>query len=252
MKIIIGIIILFFLTDYREKPVSDTAAVDSEIVSYIVDPGKQDIRFYWKDDNDNVIGSLGNLKKYLKSGKRELVFAMNGGMYRQDQSPQGLYIENDKMLFPPDTLESGYGNFYMQPNGVFFITKEKVARICATKNFISSGNVGYATQSGPMLVVDGEIHGQFKKGSTSLNVRNGVGILPDGKILFAISKGEINFYDFATWFRDQGCKNALYLDGFVSRMYLPDKGYHNLGGKFGVLIGVTTARPAIDGSPFVR
>jgi uncharacterized protein YigE (DUF2233 family) len=242
MKIIIGIIVLFFLTNYHEKAVSDNAAFNSGIVSYIVNPREQDVRFYWKDNDGAVIGSLGNLKKHLQSGKSELVFAMNGGMYRQDQSPQGLYIENNKMLFPPDTLEFGYGNFYMQPNGVFFITKEKVARICTTNKFRCSENVGYATQSGPMLVVDGEIHGKFKKGSVSLNLRNGVGILPDGKILFAISKSEINFYDFAIWFRNQGCKNALYLDGFVSRMYLPDKGYDDLGGKFGILIGVTAAK----------
>lgn len=103
-------------------------------------------------------------------------------------------------------------------------------------------NIDFATQSGPMLVIDGKIHPAFKEGSTNLNVRNGVGILPDGTIIFALSKTEINFYDFAKYFQDLGCKNALYLDGFVSRMYLPEKKWIQTDGSFGVMIGVTKKR----------
>ncbi|MEO6719284.1 MAG: phosphodiester glycosidase family protein, partial [Ferruginibacter sp.] len=80
----------------------------------------------------------------------------------------------------------------------------------------------------------------FKKGSANLNVRNGVGILPDNKIVFAMSKKEINFYDFAEYFKSIGCKNALYLDGLISRTYLPEKKWMQIDGNFGVIIGVTT------------
>jgi uncharacterized protein YigE (DUF2233 family) len=90
-----------------------------------------------------------------------------------------------------------------------------------------------------MLVINGKIHPAFKKGSTKLNIRNGVGILPNNNVVFAISKTEINFYDFAEYFQQLGCKNALYLDGFVSRMYLPEKNWTQTDGNFGVLIGVT-------------
>jgi uncharacterized protein YigE (DUF2233 family) len=100
-------------------------------------------------------------------------------------------------------------------------------------------NIKFATQSGPMLVVNGEIHTAFKKGSSNLNIRNGVGILPNNHILFAMSKKEINFYDFAQFFKNAGCKNALYLDGFVSRTYLPEKNWVQTDGQFGVMIGVT-------------
>ena len=72
-----------------------------------------------------------------------------------------------------------------------------------------------------------------------MNIRNGVGILPNNNVVFAISKTEINFYDFAEYFQQLGCKNALYLDGFVSRMYLPEKNWTQTDGNFGVLIGVT-------------
>jgi uncharacterized protein YigE (DUF2233 family) len=88
-----------------------------------------------------------------------------------------------------------------------------------------------------MLLIDGEYHPALKKGSTNMHIRNGVGILPNGNVLFAISKQKVNFYDFATLFKQMGCKNALYLDGFVSKCYLPANGANDLGGAFGVIIG---------------
>ncbi|MEP6949814.1 MAG: hypothetical protein ABI863_11090 [Ginsengibacter sp.] len=42
-------------------------------------------------------------------------------MYKTDNSPQGLFIEKQKVLSPLDT-SSGNGNFYLKPNGVFYIT----------------------------------------------------------------------------------------------------------------------------------
>jgi uncharacterized protein YigE (DUF2233 family) len=90
-----------------------------------------------------------------------------------------------------------------------------------------------------MLVIEGQIHPAFKEGSTHLNIRNGVGILPDGKVVFAMSKHEINLYSFAQYFQTLNCKNALYLDGFVSRAYLPEKEWRQMEGDFGVMIGIT-------------
>jgi uncharacterized protein YigE (DUF2233 family) len=58
-------------------------------------------------------------------------------------------------------------------------------------------------------------------------------------VVFAISRTEVTLYDFATYFKEMGCTNALYLDGFVSRCYLPEKGWAQLDGDFGVMIGVT-------------
>ncbi|MCE3260121.1 MAG: hypothetical protein K0S12_1762, partial [Bacteroidetes bacterium] len=110
---------------------------------------------------------------------------------------------------------------------------------CETGDFKTSSAVDYATQSGPMLVINGKLHPDFREGSKNLNIRNGVGILPDGKILFAISKVPVNFFDFAMYFKKKGCKNALYLDGFVSRAYLPEKDWQQTDGDFGVIIAVT-------------
>lgn len=163
---------------------------------------------------------------------------MNGGMYKPDKSPQGLYIENKKILSPPDTA-TGNGNFYLKPNGVFYITSENIPGICITEKFIENGNIKYATQSGPMLVIDGQIHTAFTEGSLNSNIRNGVGILPDNKIVFVMSKKPISFYDFASYFKTLGCNNALYLDGLVSRTYLPEQNWIQTDGNLGVLIGIT-------------
>ncbi len=163
---------------------------------------------------------------------------MNGGMFKKDHSPVGLYIEDQKMRIPLDT-SSADGNFYLKPNGVFYIRTDNKAIICKTADFKNTGKIKMATQSGPMLVINGEIHPAFKQNSKNLNIRNGVGILPDHKIIFAMSKEPVSFYHFASYFKNSGCKNALYLDGSVSRAYLPEQNWIQTDGDFGVIIGVT-------------
>ena len=211
---------------------------DERFVSYIVNPKKQNLDFFWKNEKGEHFKNAENLISWLKSKNKKLLFSTNGGMYKKDNSPQGLYIENTIIKSEIDTSK-GKGNFYLKPNGVFYLTTDKNPMICKTEDFVNNGKIKYATQSGPMLVIDGEIHTAFKKNSTNLNIRNGVGILPNNQVVFAISKKEINFYDFAEYFKNLGCKNALYLDGFVSRTYLPEKNWKQIDGNFGVIIGVT-------------
>lgn|SRR5574343_110461 len=211
---------------------------DDRFVSYIVNPKKQNLEFFWKNEKDEHFKNAENLISWLKNKNKKLLFSTNGGMYKKDNSPQGLYVEKTITKSEIDT-SNGNGNFYLKPNGIFYLTTDKNPIICKTEDFVNNGMIKYATQSGPMLVIDGEIHAAFKKNSTNLNIRNGVGILPNNQIIFAISKKEINFYDFAEYFKKLGCKNALYLDGFVSRTYLPEKNWEQIDGNFGVIIGVT-------------
>ncbi|WP_130286681.1 phosphodiester glycosidase family protein [Aquimarina brevivitae] len=205
-------------------------------LTHTLHPKKQTLQFFWKDESGTTYQTFKQLKESLSGMGKKLVFAMNGGMYTPTYDPQGLYIENGVVKAPIDTIQKGYGNFYLQPNGVFYLTKNNVPGVCTTNDF-ESKNIAFATQSGPMLVIDGKIHPKFKKGSSYLNIRNGVGILPNGNILFVMSKKELSLYDFAHYFQSKGCLNALYLDGFVSKTFLPEKGYHKLDGNFGVIIG---------------
>lgn len=242
MKSIALTILLSLFSLHAPRPVAIAVYpydTDDPILSYTVDVSKQDLQLFWKNDSGEILGSIGQLKAFVESKGMTLVFAMNGGMFRYDHSPQGLFIQHNKTLFPLDTVSAGRGNFYLQPNGVFFVTTDNTPVICRTTDFADTGNISLATQSGPMLVIDGAIHPEFRKGSENLNIRNGVGILPDNSVVFAMSKSRINFYDFATWFKNLGCKNALYLDGAISRTYLPEQNWIQTDGEFGILIGVT-------------
>jgi uncharacterized protein YigE (DUF2233 family) len=211
---------------------------DDTFITFIANPKKDNVSIYWQDDGRKIFKSIGNLKNWLSRKHQSLVFAMNGGMYASKNEPVGLYVENGRVMHPLDTT-TGNGNFYLKLNGIFYITTDQTAVICASENFLLTPRVRCATQSGPLLLIEGKIHPAFNQSSTNLNIRNGVGILPDGRVIFAMSKGRINFYDFAQFFKRIGCKNALYLDGFVSRTYLPEKNWVQTDGNFGVILGVT-------------
>jgi uncharacterized protein YigE (DUF2233 family) len=162
-------------------------------------------------------------------------------MYMQNRAPLGYYIENGKTLQKINT-KTGSGNFYLKPKGVFYVTANGRAGIQSIetpkdRNSLPAA-IRYLAQSGPMLISNGTINKQFTPGSSNINVRNGVGILPDGNAYFAMSTYPVNFYDFAKHFKDRGCSNALYFDGFVSRTYCPQKNYTQLDSAFGVMVAV--------------
>jgi len=225
-----------------QNEVIEKFSFSDSILAYIVDPQKEDLRFFYKKKNGELIGNAGQLRDYLSANGAELIFAVNGGMYTRSQAPQGLYIEENQLIAPLDTQSSGYGNFYLQPNGIFYLTNTGIPYIRTTSAFRQDKAIRFATQSGPMLLIDGYFHPKIRKGSSNLHIRNGVGVLPDGRVVFAMSKKRINFYDLALFFKNLGCENALYLDGFVSRTYLPEQDWEEVDGDFGILIGVVKKR----------
>lgn len=198
------------------------------------------IQLYWKDNKGKILKSLGNLKAYTAHKGKKLLFAANAGMYTTEFGPKGLYIENGKTLKKIDLKKGPSTNFYMQPNGVFYMTATG-GHIATTADYTAvKEKTIYATQSGPMLVVNGEINNTFTRGSKNINIRSAVGIDDAGNVIFVISEGLVNFYDLATLFRDQlHCKNALFLDGGISRAYIPDLQRMDTDGEFGVIIGIT-------------
>lgn len=234
----LGFVLLISLLSISFLYQSKQNISDERFITYVVNPKKVNLQFFWKDEKGENFKNAKNLAVWLEKKSKKLLFAMNGGMYKKDNSPQGLYIESGIKKSEIDTT-SGNGNFYLKPNGIFYLTKDFQPVICKTVDFLSLKKVNFATQSGPMLVIDGKIHPSFKENSSNINIRNGVGILPNNQVVFVMSKKEINFYDFANYFKTLGCKNALYLDGFVSRTYLPKKKWIQTDGNFGVIIGVT-------------
>ena len=80
------------------------------------------------------------------------------------------------------TNADGPGNFGLLPNGVFCI-RDGRADVIETLRFAEEApNCRFATQSGPMLVIDGALHPRFMRDSTSRYIRNGVGTRADGRV----------------------------------------------------------------------
>jgi uncharacterized protein YigE (DUF2233 family) len=213
-----------------------------DYIGYEANPDSSQIRMYWKDDEGNILGSLNNVKTFAEQQGYTLRYACNGGMYMQNQAPLGYYIQQGKTLQKINT-KKGSGNFYLKPKGVFYVSSNnkpgiKSIETTADRALLQKENISYLTQSGPMLVHNNTINPLFTKNSSNINVRNGAGILPNGNAYFAMSTYPISFYDFAKHFKDKGCTEALYFDGFVSLSYCPQQNYNQLGGNFGVIVAV--------------
>jgi uncharacterized protein YigE (DUF2233 family) len=196
------------------------------------------IELFLRDDSGQPFKSFERVERYLRERGEKLAFAMNAGMFHRDLSPVGLFVAKGKQVAPLNT-NSGYGNFFMKPNGVFLISHSG-PQIVETSEYPKLTNrVVLATQSGPLLVHAGRIHTRFSTNSTSRVVRNGVGVSRSGKIVFAISEDAVSLYEFAMMFRDLlDCPNALYLDGVVSGLYAPDLKRSDKKSEFGPIVGV--------------
>jgi len=168
--------------------------------------------------NGQPLRSFTALEAHLGSRASSLLFAMNGGMYDDEGRPIGLYVEDGKQVRAIN-LRQGGGNFHLMPNGVFAVDKEGRPSVTVSKDF-KQKKPQWATQSGPMLVVDGKLHPSFDPNGESLNIRNGVGACSGAIAWFAISDEPVSFGRFARLFRDElGCPNALFLDGAVSSLW---------------------------------
>ncbi|MBL7813744.1 MAG: phosphodiester glycosidase family protein [Saprospiraceae bacterium] len=204
---------------------------------FIVPIQHHNLRLFCTDAQKVPFRDFNTLRGYLQTQNQSLLFAMNAGMYTPENLPKGLYIENKQTLVPLDTATMGFGNFYLQPNGVFAFD-DTSAVILSTQEFQKQKkDFAFATQSGPLLVVNGVVNPVFTPQSTSLFIRNGVGITHDHKMIFAISNQPVNFYVFAMLFKEQfKCLNALFLDGAISKMYAADIQRFDLDGNLGPML----------------
>lgn len=212
--------------------------VTYDVVSF--DPAVLKLELFWKDESGKAYRNFASLKDKLLSEKQELMFAANAGIYTADYSPGGLHIEKGEEISGIN-LSEGEGNFHMMPNGVFLVSESgaSVVKSSAFQNL--NEKVRIASQSGPMLVIDDQIHPEFTDGSKNRHIRSGVGVDKEGKIHFAISGKVVNFYDFASFFKEElGCPNALYLDGKISRFYAPKIALENTGGDFVGIFAIAT------------
>lgn len=204
-----------------------------------VDPQRDKLRLFWKDDGGQPLLSFDALRQMLSARGQRLIFATNSGIYTPAYAPLGLHVEAGKTLVPLNRARSG-GNFALLPNGVFWLSQRRAA-ISETKAYFRLNiRPDYATQSGPLLLQGGKLHPSFDPHSKSLKLRSGVSVCADKQVRFVLSRAPVNFYTFAVFFRDRlRCPDALYLDGSISAMYTPQLGgqWVNFAGMWGVVEG---------------
>lgn len=234
-----GLLALFLLWAAPAAAVTceDVVYAENSYTICTVDAASENLRLFYKDANDVVIGSFGEIA--AQPDVAALEFAMNAGMYHDDRRPVGHYIESgvEVMRVIPN---AGPGNFGLLPNGVFCINDDR-AQVYETLQYLDQAPACRdATQSGPMLVIDGALHPRFLRSSSSRFIRNGVGTSADGQTaVFAISNNAVTFHEFGSLFRDYlALPNALYFDGKVSRMYSRATGRSDFGFQLGPMVAV--------------
>lgn len=201
-----------------------------------------DLRIFQTAPDGRPYGGFDRVDAVLADEGRQLAFAMNAGMYHPDRRPVGLLVERGEARAPLVT-SAGPGNFGMLPNGVFCIADR--FRVIESRAFAAERPAcRFASQSGPMLVIDGALHPRFLPDSPSRYVRNGVGVSDDGsRAVFAISNRAVTFHQFARVFRDAlGLRQALYLDGSISRLYDAGSGRFDWGTPMGPIVGLVVPK----------
>jgi uncharacterized protein YigE (DUF2233 family) len=217
-----------------------------------VDLQRAKLELHWRNPAGNPFLNFGALEDYLTANGQRLLAVMNAGIFDTNSRPLGLHIESGQILRRLNSRRSGYGNFYLQPNGVFYLEKTASgsrARLKSTVAFErthpeireigNSKQVLEATQSGPMLVVDGKLNSAFKANSGNRLIRNAIGVQSPSRVVLVLTETPVNFHTLARFMRDQlECANALYLDGNISNLYVPGSKNPSSISDFGGMITV--------------
>jgi uncharacterized protein YigE (DUF2233 family) len=221
-KMILRLTLIFLTVSLLSRVVGapEKKVVDG-VTYHVLEATPNAVKIVWKDDKGRQLRTFPDVGRYLKAKGFSVKTVMNGGIFEPRCIPSGLLIQNGKILRPVNR-NNGKGNFFLKPNGIF-LTSSEGAFVVATDEYpIKNIKVQQAVQSGPMLLNNGKVHPRFNANSKSRLHRNGVGILKDGRVVFAMTDFHSdkfpNLYEFAQLFRGLGCKNALFLDGDLSQM----------------------------------
>lgn len=187
------------------------------------------LELHWQDEAGKALASIEGLRTWGRAHDRELLFAANAGIYDREFKPLGLYVEEGvtRRALNAAKPRGTSGNFSLQPNGVFYVDRAGNAGVMTTERWQQRApDARIASQSGPMLVIDGEVNAAFDAESQSEKIRSGVCAPSPRRVVFAVSETPVTFHRFASLLRDDaGCRDALFLDGTLSQLWTQQTGY---------------------------
>ncbi len=232
----------FAFSSAAESACRNLVFADNSYTACSFDVAKDQIETYNLDETGQPLATFNRLSDMLARQGKVLNFAMNAGMFGQDLKAIGLFVAEGKTLHKLNR-RNGPGNFHMKPNGVFYVSGDKVG-VMETEAFAKSGiKPEFATQSGPMLVIDGSIHPKISPSGTSAKFRNGAGMIDDHTVEFVISNAPVTFYEFASLFQvELKCSNALFFDGSISSMFSDELFRNDSMLPLGPMVGVYQMR----------
>ncbi|MBA3666234.1 MAG: phosphodiester glycosidase family protein [Sphingomonas sp.] len=165
--------------------------------------------------------SFAALQAALGERAGNVAFAMNAGMFDDAGKPVGLMVEKGREVHAINRRK-GFGNFHLMPNGVFLVRDNGAVEAVTSDRVGPTPTIEYATQSGPMLLIGGQMNPRIDRDGASHFVRNAVGIDYKGGAHFVISLDAVSFGKLARFMRERvGVRDALYFDGSVSSLWDP-------------------------------
>lgn len=213
---------------FSSYDVSRHDARGNKFLAYIIDLEEFKIDINSQNEDGNFYDILSLIKEFEFTDP--ILLGMNAGMFEPSRRPVGLLIEKGVVKKPLNIKDTGLGNFYsLPPNGVFLIDANNTPRVLTRDDYRNQYHhkqptPKIATQSGPMMVINGKFNPAFNEGSPNKQIRNCVGINQKGEVVLTISLNEVNFYDFSLFMRSNlGCNNVLYLDGVISNSFITAK-----------------------------
>ncbi len=166
------------------------------------------LQLRWLNDAGQPLSNFGGLQKQLMKEGKKIRFATNASIYERGPRPNGLMVCEGRELVPIN-LADGFGNFFLKPNGVFFLDEASGGpAILETTEYVSRQlKPRFANQSGPLLLRKGVIHPAFQKDSPNRRQRSAVGfVAATQEIVFVMSdrearvEGRVTFHQLARVF----------------------------------------------------
>jgi uncharacterized protein YigE (DUF2233 family) len=221
---VVFILVLSASLPQSAKGLEETPGVKYEGHFYQVIHAKlpQDrIQIIARDLDGEPVGTFPALRLMLGS---KLLAATNAGMFDDVRNATGTLVAERHWIHATN-LDTGRGNFFRKPNGVFFVTEDgagilESSRFAASYRWKSSRIRG-ATQSGPLLIANNNRHPRLRDPqdpvSKDHDVRSAVGVCSDKDVYIVIAR--VTFFELAEFFaKHLRCADALYLDGAYSNV----------------------------------